>query len=79
MKRKYRIIIWLIIALLIPIGIFIYEGGYNSDAMWWIVFVAVLATVFSNANKDLTKIANQVRSAFYNGEISTEEYKSIIK
>lgn len=45
MRFKYRILIWLTIALLVPIGIFIYEGGYNRDAMLWIAGVAVLATV----------------------------------
>jgi hypothetical protein len=44
MTFKHRLIIWLIVALLVPIGIFIYERGYNRDAMWWIVGVAMLAT-----------------------------------
>jgi hypothetical protein len=46
MSFKYRIWIWLLVALLVPIGIFIYEGGYNADAMLWIVGVATLAIVY---------------------------------
>lgn len=36
------------------------------------------ATFFMNASKDLLKITNKVRKAFHNGEISIEEYKSIM-
>jgi hypothetical protein len=40
-----RFLIWCIVACLVPIGIFIYEGGYNVDAMWWVVYVTVIAVV----------------------------------
>lgn len=46
MTFKHRLWSWLIVALLVPIGIFIYEGGYNRDAMLWIVGVAALAVVY---------------------------------
>lgn len=36
------------------------------------------ATFFINAGKDLMKITRQVKSAFQNGEISTQEYQSIV-
>lgn len=43
MSFKFRLLIYLACGLLIPVGIFIYEKGYNSDAGKWIVFVALLA------------------------------------
>lgn len=36
------------------------------------------ATFFVNAGKDLMRITKQVKSAFQNGEISIQEYHSII-
>lgn len=44
MKFSTRILTYLAVGLIIPIGIFIYERGYNADAMLWIIFIAVLAT-----------------------------------
>lgn len=43
MSAKFRILIYLAVGLIIPIGIFIIEKGYNRDAGKWIVFVALLA------------------------------------
>lgn len=43
MSLKFRLGLYLAVGLLIPIGIFIYEKGYNADAGKWIVFVALLA------------------------------------
>lgn len=43
MSFKFRLLIYLSVGLLIPIGIFILEKGYNADAVKWIVFVALLA------------------------------------
>lgn len=37
------------------------------------------ATFFVNASKDLAKVSKQIRKAFQNGDLSIEEYKSIIK
>lgn len=55
MSAKFRLLIYLAVGLLIPIGVFIYERGYNADAMRWIVFVALLAigyeVILSNKNR----------------------------
>lgn len=36
------------------------------------------ATFFINASKDLAKVTNQIRKALQNGDISIQEYKSIL-
>lgn len=55
MSTRTRILIYLAVGLLIPIGIFIIEKGYNADAMRWIVFIAILASgyeiILSNKNR----------------------------
>lgn len=43
MTLRFRILIYLAVGLVIPIGIFIYERGYNADAVKWIVIVSLLA------------------------------------
>lgn len=45
MKFRTRLLIWLTVAILVPIGIFIYERGYNRDAMIWIIGVTLLAVI----------------------------------
>lgn len=52
---KGRLILWLIVALPIPIGIFIWDGGYNATAMGWIVGVAVLALIVELIYKRLNR------------------------
>lgn len=46
MNIKTRILIYMATGLIIPIGIFIYEKGYDANAMKWIVFVALLAVAY---------------------------------
>ena len=51
MTFKVRIWLWLSVALIIPIGIFIYERGYNADAVKWIIGVTVLAVIYETIIK----------------------------
>lgn len=45
MNFKGRLIAWCLVAYLIPIGIVIYERGYNYDAMIWAAGVTGLAVI----------------------------------
>lgn len=45
MNFKGRLIAWCLVAFLIPLGILIYERGYNSDAMIWAAGVTGLAVI----------------------------------
>lgn len=55
MKRRHRLLIFAAVALVIPIGIFICDGGYNATAMGWIVGVAVLALIVELIYKRLNR------------------------
>lgn len=45
MSFKGRLIAWCLVAYLIPIGIVIYERGYNQDALIWAAGVTGLAVI----------------------------------
>jgi hypothetical protein len=51
MTFKIRIWLWLAVILIIPIGIFIYERGYNADAVKWIIGVTALAVIVETIYK----------------------------
>lgn len=48
------------------------EVGINNGA------TGLTATFFVNASKDLTKVTRQIKNALANGDISVDEYKSIM-
>lgn len=45
MKTSSRLILWALVAYLVPAGIFIYERGYNRDAMIWAVCLTLAAVI----------------------------------
>jgi len=46
MNLKTRLIAWAAVAYLVPIGIFIYDRTWNSEALWWAVAVTLGATAY---------------------------------
>jgi hypothetical protein len=50
MPLKSRLIIWALVAYLLPIGIFIYDRAWSSEAFYWAVGVTLLAAIYEFIN-----------------------------
>lgn len=46
MKTKSRLILWASVIFIVPIGIFIYDRGWNWDAFYWIIGTMLLCVSY---------------------------------
>lgn len=51
MKLKFRLTVYLAVALLIPTLIWLVYGGIPMDSLYWIGFCLVIVTVYEVINK----------------------------